>query len=33
MSEGRENDPIILALKAALESKQVKEYIDGKSSK
>lgn len=30
VKEGRENDPIILALKAALESKQVKEYIDGK---
>lgn len=30
VKEGRESDPIILALKAALESKQVKEYIDGK---
>ena len=30
VKEGRENDPIILALKAALESKQVKEYIDEK---
>ena len=30
VKECRENDPIILALKAALESKQVKEYIDGK---
>lgn len=30
VKEGRENDPIILALKVALESKQVKEYIDGK---
>lgn len=30
VKESRENDPIILALKAALESKQVKEYIDGK---
>lgn len=30
VKEGRENDSIILALKAALESKQVKEYIDGK---
>ncbi len=30
VKEGRESDPIILALKAALESKQVKEYIDEK---
>ena len=30
VKEGRENDQIILALKAALESKQVKEYIDEK---
>ena len=30
VKEGRENDLIILALKAALESKQVKEYIDEK---
>ncbi len=30
VKEGRENDPIILALKAALESEQVKEYIDEK---
>ena len=30
VKEGRENDSIILALKAALESKQVKEYIDEK---
>ena len=32
VKEGRENDPIILALKAALESKAVKEYIDEKYS-
>ena len=30
VKEGRESDQIILALKAALESKQVKEYIDEK---
>ncbi len=30
VKEGRESDPIILALKAALESEQVKEYIDEK---
>ena len=30
MKQGRENDPLILALKAALESKQVKDYIDEK---
>lgn len=30
VKQGRENDPLILALKAALESKQVKDYIDEK---